>query len=64
MVTIVNDFTKEELEDIFEAVMDTCISMPIYLPYKIKSMIYNYCEHKNVKIDVPMEQCQDCGAHC
>ena len=40
-----NDFTKEELEDIYEAVMDTDIAMFLHLPKKIQSLIENYCDH-------------------
>jgi hypothetical protein len=58
-----NDFTKEELEDIYEAVMDTSIAMFIYLPSKIQSMIDNYCDHKEKFNDYdtcPIERCKNC----
>ena len=41
-----NDFTKEELEDIYDAIMDTSIAMLQHLPNKIQSMLDNYCEHE------------------
>lgn len=41
-----NDFTKEELKDIYDAVMDTDIAMFEYLPKKIQSMIDNYQENE------------------
>lgn len=41
-----NDFTKEELEDIYAAVTETSVSMIGHLPVKIQSMIDNYCEHE------------------
>lgn len=40
-----NDFTKEELEDMYEAVTDTSVAMPHYLPKKIQDLIYSYCDH-------------------
>lgn len=39
-----NKFTKEELQYIYDAVMDTEIPMLGYLPTKIESMIDNYPE--------------------
>lgn len=58
-----NDFTKEELEDIYEAVMDTSIAMFDYLPSKIQSMIDNYCEHdpKASSISYTNYFCTKCG---
>ncbi len=50
-----NDFTKEELEDIREYIGDAYRSNPthprIYLTLasKIQWMIDNYCEHKKIE---------------
>lgn len=41
-----NEFTKEELEDIYDAVMDTSVAMLEHLPAKIQSLIDNYSECK------------------
>lgn len=43
---MMSDFTKEELEDMYEAVMDTSVAMLHYLPKKIQDVIDNYCEHE------------------
>ena len=57
-----NDFTKEELQDIYDAVMDTEIPILGYLPSKIQSMIDSYCEHE-IEIDYsPYGLCKNCGA--
>lgn len=56
-----NDFTKEELNDIYEAVMDTAIAMPIDLPSKIQSLIDNYCEHDFRLSNEAHFKCKDCG---
>ena len=53
-----NEFNKEELQDIYDAVMDTEIPILGYLPSKIQSMIDNYCEHVYV-----MRAC-DCAIYC
>lgn len=50
-----NNFTKEELQDIYDAVMDTSIAMFEHLPSKIQAMIDNYCEHKTAY------SCDYCG---
>ena len=59
-----NDFTKEELQDIYDAVMDTDIAMFENLPSKIQTMIDNYCVHSESKAnhDYSVEQCKKCGA--
>lgn len=41
-----NQFTKEELIDIYDAVMDTSVAMFEHLPAKIQSMIDNYDKQK------------------
>ena len=41
-----NDFTKDELTEIYEALMDTLVPISEYLPSKVQSMIDNYCEHE------------------
>lgn len=41
-----NDFTKEELIDIYDALMNTEIPIFENLPSKVQSMIDNYCEHE------------------
>ncbi len=67
-----NDFTKEELEAILEALTiidkDTSIIPKIYwsdsLPEKICHMIDNYCEHDNVKSTSDTDYiycCSNCG---
>jgi hypothetical protein len=43
-----NDFTKEELNDIYEALMETRVPIFEHLPFKIQSMIDNYCEHESI----------------
>lgn len=50
-----NDFTKEELEDLFDCCKAAYISgeinpqKPLQFKEKIQSMIDNYCEHENSK---------------
>ena len=56
-----NDFTKEELEDIYEAVMDTDIAMFLHLPKKIQSLIDNYCEHEYRHSNEAHFKCKYCG---
>jgi len=57
-----NGFTKAELEDIYEAVMDTNIAMFENLPSKIQSMIDNYKEECKTWRDANhIEACPDCG---
>lgn len=61
-----NDFTKEELQDIYDAVMDTEIPILGYLPSKIQSLIDDYCEHKNIVTGKyprsnPPIKCDSCG---
>lgn len=51
-----HDFTKEELEDIYEAVMDTSIAMFEHLPSKIQFLI----DHYDAKI-IPVWHCEKCG---
>lgn len=60
-----NDFTKDELEEIIGSLeySDVCISESIFL--KIQSLIDNYCEHegKPAYFDspVPTMKCDKCG---
>jgi hypothetical protein len=66
-----NDFTKDELENIlchlsYSVGQDTYDEDSINMPglyNKVSSMIDNYCEHENIHHlgDVPGYQCGDCG---
>lgn len=49
-MTSMNEFTKEELQDIYDAVMNTELPMFENLPSKIQSMIDNYCEPEEKEI--------------
>ncbi len=61
-----NDFTKEELEEIMVLIMDRRNSLADFLPLnatvlKIIRMIDNYCEHELDGIDgVTGQQCIKC----
>jgi len=57
-----NDFTKEELIDIYDALMDTSIAIYEDLPSKVQSMIDNYCEHELCDIDYDYQplRCRSC----
>lgn len=58
-----NDFTKEELQDMYGAVMDTSVSMIPHLPKKIQSMIDSYCDHAwayYLSCDGSDVKCQKC----
>lgn len=66
-----NNFTKEDLEDLLEWGNTYCIDMPtiakmhhINLLGKIKLMIENYCEHEESVADhnYKVERCKKCGA--
>lgn len=60
-----NDFTKEELEDLAKCINELYKKATINprisfkLKAKIKSMIDNYCEHDHEKIDTNI--CYRCG---
>ena len=60
-----NDFTKEELQNI----LGMAKSIPIddrILILKLESMIDNYCEHKNKNSLCQVRifyQCNDCGEY-
>lgn len=57
-----NDFTKEELQDIYDAVMDTSVAMFEHLPAKIQSLIDNYCEHVFIfTLNDSSIHCHKCG---
>ena len=63
-----NDFTKEELEDIENGLGWLCEYNPFHkveigkLMTKVKSMIDNYCEHEKVVPNYgPNTQCDKCG---
>lgn len=55
LVTIMNNFTKEELEDIcgsmdlrnIDRILDGKAPLNMQLIKKIQSMIDNYCDHEN-----------------
>ncbi len=49
-----NDFTKEELEEIYYRLENA----PQELEDKIQSMIENYCEHEYIE---SINHCIDCG---
>ena len=64
-----NDFTKEELESIKNAmgclninkILKGKVPTDVELINKIQSMIDNYCEHDGVNIiGVPGMQCKNC----
>ena len=55
-----NDFTKEELQDIYDAVMDTSLAMFENLPSKIDSLIDNYCEHEWINGPYGFDACEKC----
>lgn len=65
---MVNDFTKEELQDILETyqyIDETEGSeLELRILKKLKSMIENYCEHKTHggEIDIFVDVCKDCDA--
>lgn len=44
-----NEFTKEELENIYESLMNTEIEVFEDLPSKVSLMINNYCDNENLK---------------
>lgn len=65
-----NDFTKEELQEIVDMVNDIHngsqghgLSLHFDLRDKIQSMIDNYCDHSlsNSNHDYEVEQCCKCG---
>jgi hypothetical protein len=60
-----NDFTKEELENILNACMDVQYNLNT-LEDKIRSMIENYCEHEWQSTTTPNTgayiQCVNCHA--
>lgn len=61
-----NDFTKEELENIYSCVSDlshgALCDEDQELLDKIQSMIDNYCEHKPIKeAYVYVEVCEKCN---
>ena len=64
-----NDFTKEELEEMkgwadYSVGSGLCYREAEPLYTKLQSMIDNYCEHKNQEMDVDWGismQCKDCG---
>ena len=41
-----NDFTKDELTEIYEALMDALVPISEYLPSKVQSMIDDYGKYK------------------
>lgn len=51
-----NEFTKEELEDIYSAVMNTDIAMLVNLPQKIQYLIDNH----DAKL-INYWYCEKCG---
>jgi len=66
-----NDFTKAELELIYDCVENDFLysnwSRVMYEPFlaKINSMIDNYCDHKNTQMDCDggiSLVCSDCGS--
>lgn len=66
-----NDFTKEELEEIIQFMYEVeaehnahpekiLMSHPLYL--KVQSMLENYCEHERIVSNYdPQDQCRNCG---
>ena len=66
---VMNDFTKEELETLYDCVV-TKLYSPIstnargeLLSHKIATMIYNYCEHESCSIDYDHQplRCKTCA---
>jgi hypothetical protein len=59
-----NDFTKEELEIIYDGLWNLMklgwIKTNLQLNKKIQSMIDNYCEHEHMLKTQPMLQCSCC----
>ena len=63
-----NDFTKEELEMIYNMILHVRNDYPAVrkdndaccLKHKIQSMIDNYCEHKNKCVNGAKLVCEDC----
>lgn len=66
-----NEFTKEELEQLKCSYRHYCSERPYEDWYetskklysKIQSMIDNYCEHKNTSCDCEL-RCHDCELRC
>lgn len=62
-----NDFTKEELEDIENGLGWLCEHNPFHkveigkLMTKVRSMINDYCEHKVKCVSGNTLYCEDCG---
>ena len=67
-----NDFTKEELESIKNAmgclninkILKGKVPTDVELINKIQSMIDNYCEHENKQNGFLCQECVDCGRCC
>jgi len=60
-----NDFTKEELEDIFEGLDDCWRMQPEneIILNKLQSMIDNYCKHTTCsEAEVFVDVCHNCDA--
>ena len=66
-----NDFTKEELEElkdltefeISEYGQQSSKSINLLIPMfnKLHTLIVNYCYHKNTRNGDPCQECVDCG---